>query len=140
MPSRLTEERKNKIVADYVLTKSINAAAKRNGVPWITARDVIEKNEELRTRLEQKKENQDTADIMAYMDGERDKVCKIIALGLDALADPEKLKGATPAQITTALGTLIDKWLLLKNPQIGGTAKIEIKTDDPELARWLNGN
>ena len=85
MPSRLTEERKNKIVADYVLTKSINAAAKRNGVPWITARDVIEKNEELRTRLEQKKENQDTADIMAYMDGERDKVCKIIALGLDEI-------------------------------------------------------
>mgnify|MGYP000189470229 FL=1 len=105
----------------------------------VTVRKLVMENSDFKRAIEAKKE-QDEADIIAYMDSKRDKVCKIIALGLDALADPEKLRGATPAQITTALGTLIDKWLLLKNPQSGGTAKIEIRTDDPELARWLNGN
>ncbi|MBS1480729.1 MAG: helix-turn-helix domain-containing protein [Christensenellaceae bacterium] len=139
MAARITEVRRKKILADYLETENYRETGRRNGVSDVTVRKLVMENSDFKRAIEAKKE-QDEADIIAYMDSKRDKVCKIIALGLDALADPEKLKGATPAQITTALGTLIDKWLLLKNPQSGGTAKIEIKTDDPELARWLNGN
>jgi len=137
--ARITEVRRKKILADYLETENYRETGRRNGVSDVTVRKLVMENSDFKRAIEAKKE-QDEADIIAYMDSKRDKVCKIIALGLDALADPEKLRGATPAQITTALGTLIDKWLLLKNPQSGGTAKIEIKTDDPELARWLNGN
>ena len=139
MAARITEVRRKKILADYLETENYRETGRRNGVSDVTVRKLVMENSDFKRAIEAKKE-QDEADIIAYMDGKRDKVCKIIALGLDALADPEKLRGATPAQITTALGTLIDKWLLLKNPQSGGTAKIEIRTDDPELARWLNGN
>lgn len=139
MAARITEVRRKKILADYLETENYRETGRRNGVSDVTVRKLVMENSEFKRAIEAKKE-QDEADIIAYMDSKRDKVCKIIALGLDALADPEKLRGATPAQITTALGTLIDKWLLLKNPQSGGTAKIEIRTDDPELARWLNGN
>lgn len=139
MAARITEVRRKKILADYLETENYRETGRRNGVSDVTVRKLVMENSDFKRAIEAKKE-QDEADIIAYMDSKRDKVCKIIALGLDALADPEKLKGATPAQITTALGTLIDKWLLLKNPQSGGTAKIEIRTDDPELARWLNGN
>lgn len=139
MAARITEVRRKKILADYLETENYRETGRRNGVSDVTVRKLVMENSDFKRAIEAKKE-QDEADIIAYMDSKRDKVCKIIALGLDALADPEKLKGATPAQITTALGTLIDKWLLLKNPQSDGTAKIEIKTDNPELARWLNGN
>ncbi len=139
MAARITEVRRKKILADYLETENYRETGRRNGVSDVTVRKLVMENSDFKRAIEAKKE-QDEADIIAYMDSKRDKVCKIIALGLDALADPEKLRGATPAQITTALGTLIDKWLLLKNPQSGGTAKIEIRTDDPELARWLNGN
>ena len=139
MAARITEVRRKKILADYLETENYRETGRRNGVSDVTVRKLVMENSDFKRAIETKKE-QDEADIIAYMDSKRDKVCKIIALGLDALADPEKLRGATPAQITTALGTLIDKWLLLKNPQSGGTAKIEIRTDDPELARWLNGN
>lgn len=44
------------------------------------------------------------------MERKRGIVCKILDKGLDALNSPEKLAEASPAQITTALGTLIDKW------------------------------
>ena len=139
MAARITEVRRKKILADYLETENYRETGRRNGVSDVTVRKLVMENSDFKRAIEAKKE-QDEADIIAYMDSKRDKVCKIIALGLDALADPEKLRGATPAQITTALGTLIDKWLLLKNPQSGGTAKIEIRTDDPEVARWLNGN
>ena len=139
MAARITEVRRKKILADYLETENYRETGRRNGVSDVTVRKLVMENSDFKRAIEAKKE-QDEADIIAYMGSKRDKVCKIIALGLDALADPEKLRGATPAQITTALGTLIDKWLLLKNPQSGGTAKIEIRTDDPELARWLNGN
>ena len=44
------------------------------------------------------------------MESQRGMVCEIIGKGLTVLNDEEKLKEATPAQITTAIGTLIDKW------------------------------
>lgn len=123
MAARITEVRRKKILADYLETENYRETGRRNGVSDVTVRKLVMENSDFKRAIEAKKE-QDEADIIAYMDSKRDKVCKIIALGLDALADPEKLRGATPAQITTALGTLIDKWLLLKNPQSGGTAKI----------------
>ena len=51
---------------------------------------------------------------MAYMESQKRKICEIIDKGLTVLNDPEKLKEATPSQITTALGTLIDKWTMDK--------------------------
>lgn len=53
-----------------------------------------------------------------------------IGKGLEALNSQEKLKEATPAQITTAMGTLIDKWAMIS----GGTSD-NSKEDD--LSRSL---
>lgn len=44
------------------------------------------------------------------MESKRDVVNEIITKGLEVLNSPEKLAEATPSQITTALGTLIDKF------------------------------
>lgn len=139
MPPRLSEEKEKKIIADYLITGNKRETARRNGVTACAVGKVIERNEDCARLLAQKKE-QDTADILAYMDANRDRVVQIINLGLDALCDPDKLKSATPAQITTALGTLIDKWTMAGNPLRGGTATIEIKTDNPDVARWLKND
>ncbi len=109
MAARLTDKQRKKIVADYLETQSVNAAAKRNNVSWDTARKVLDEAGDIEKKLDQKKE-ENTADIMAYMESSRGVVCEIIGKGLEALNSPEKLAEATPAQITTALGTLIDKW------------------------------
>ena len=109
MAARLTDRQKKKILADYLETQSVNAAAKKNKVSWDAANKVLKEAGEVEKKLEQKKE-QNTADILAYMESQRDIVCQIIGKGLAVLNDPEKLAEATPSQITTALGTLIDKW------------------------------
>lgn len=109
MAARLTDRKKKKIIADYMELGSYRATAKKNGVSDDSVRRVVEKCGDFQQKLEQKKE-ENTADILAYMESKREIVCKILDKGLDALNSPDKLKEASPAQITTALGTLIDKW------------------------------
>ena len=109
MAARLTDKQKKKIVADYLELGSYNAAAKLNGVSNHTVKRVVLGVPEISEKVKQKKE-ENTADILAYMESQKGLVCEIIGKGLAALNDQEKLSEASPAQITTALGTLIDKF------------------------------
>ena len=108
MAARLTDKQKKKIVADYLETESYNATAKKNGVCGQTVRRVVEESQGFTENLKQKKD-QNTADILAYMESKRQEVCGIIDIGLSVL--PEKIRDArTASEVTTALGTLIDKF------------------------------
>lgn len=109
MAARLTDKRKKKIIADYVQLGSYNAVAKKHGVADSTVKRVVLADPNMQKKAEQKKE-QNTADILTYMDSKKSVVCEILGKGLSILNDEEKLRDASPAQITTALGTLIDKW------------------------------
>ncbi len=111
MAKRLTDKQKKKIVADYLETGSINSAAKKNGVSWEAAKAALDAAGDIEKMIEDKKA-QNTADILEYMESQRGIVCSIIGKGLAILNDDEKLATATPAQITTALGTLIDKFTI----------------------------
>lgn len=123
MAARLTDKQKKKIIADYLESQSINATAKKNNVSWGTVRSVIDGMEDIEEKLEQKKE-ENTADILAYMESQKGIVCEILGKGLEALNSQEKLAEATPAQITTAMGTLIDKWAM-----IGGSPADTVRED-----------
>ena len=113
MAARLTDRQKKKILADYVQLGSYNATAKINGCSLNTVKHLVQANAEIAELCNQKKE-ENTADVLAYMESQKNVVCEIIGKGLAALNDPEKLAEASPSQITTALGTLIDKWALVQ--------------------------
>ena len=113
MAARLTDRQKKKILADYVQTNNYCATAKIHGVSATTVKNIVFANSDIVEKCEQKKE-ENTADVLAYMESQRDVVCQIIGKGLAVLNDPAKLAEATPSQITTAIGTLIDKWTLLQ--------------------------
>lgn len=126
MAARLTDKQKKKIVADYLESGSYRATGRKNGIADGTVKRVVLDCGDIEQKVAQKKE-ENTADILAYMERQRGIVCEIIGKGLEALNSPEKLAEATPSQITTALGTLIDKWVP-KGQLIGGKEQIE---DDP---------
>lgn len=109
MAAHLTDKQKKQIIADYVELGSYNAVARKHGVSVTTVTRVCGKSDETKQKVTEKKQ-ENTADILAYMEMKKQIVCEIIGKGLDVLNDEEKLKSATPAQITTALGTLIDKF------------------------------
>lgn len=128
MAARLTDRKKKKIIADYIELGSYNATAKKNGVSNHTVKRVVSEVPEMADKIQQKKD-ENTADILAYMESQKRLVCEIIGKGLSALNDPDKLADATPAQITTAMGTLIDKWTELQGVESGKEDGIKVIID-----------
>lgn len=128
MAARLTDRQKKKIVADYLETDSYRATARKNRVADGTVKRIVLECSDIEQKVAQKKE-ENTADILAYMESQKGLVCEIIGKGLAALNDPEKLAEATPAQITTALGTLIDKWALLMLKSSGEDSEVQVIID-----------
>ena len=87
MAARLTDKQKKKIIADYVQLGSYNAVSKINGVSATTVKNIVLKSADFVEKCEQKKD-ENTADILAYMESRRKQVCDIIEIGLAVL--PEK--------------------------------------------------
>lgn len=129
MAARLTDKQKKKILADYTLIGSYNAVAKINGVSDKTVRSLVLKNPEITEKYEQKKE-QNTADILDYMESQRDDVCKVLGICLGELKKAERYEKTPPQQIATTMAILIDKYTAF-----GGGPKDEDVEDD--LSRSL---
>ncbi len=139
MAARLTDRQKKKIIADYLEVESYNAVAKMNGVCGQTVRRVVEDSQGITDNLKQKKE-QNTIDILSYMESKRNIVCEILDKGLKALNSPEKLAEATPAQITTALGTLIDKWTAISGGPADTAKEDDLSRSLRELGKELESD
>lgn len=108
MAARLTDKQKKKIVADYLETGSYRATARKNHVADGTVKRIVLECGDIEQKVARKKD-ENTADILAYMESRRQAVCDIIEVGLAVL--PEKIQNArSAAEVTTALGTLIDKF------------------------------
>ena len=133
MAARLTDKQKKKIVADYLESQSVNTAAKMNGVSWDSAKKAIEEAGDIEKKLKEKKE-QNTADILEYMESRKGLICEIIQKGLDVLNTPGKLDEATPAQISTMIGTLLDKAAQYTN---NGTISPDMAEDNRILAQMF---
>lgn len=127
--AKLTDKQRKQIIADRADGMSLRKLAAKFNVSDATIRRTLANNPEAAQKVAEKKE-QNTQDILAYMESKRDVVCEIIGKGLSVLNSDEKLHEASPAQITTALGTLIDKWAM-----ISGGSPDESKDDD--LSRSL---
>ena len=138
MAARLTDRQKKKIIADYVQLGSYNATAKVNGVSLNTVKKVVQGNAEIAEMCNQKKE-ENAADILAYMEEKRKAVCDIIEVGLAVL--PEKIKTAKSAsEVTTALGTLIDKWATVSGGPADTAKEDELSKSLREMAEELESD
>ena len=109
MAKRLTDKEKKKIIADRVDGMSIRQLSKKYKVSTTTIQRITHGNPEITQMVTQKKD-ENTADILAFMDGKKQDVCDIISLYLEYLKDPDKLKRASVQSIATSLGIIIDKF------------------------------
>lgn len=126
---RLTDKQKKKIIADYVQLQNYTKTAKLNDVAESTVRKIVKNNPDCANQCDIKKE-QNTQDMLSYMESKKVRVQEIIDVYLGVLTDPEKLEGATLQQITTALGTLIDKWTVIDDRSKGDSFHQTVE-DDP---------
>lgn len=108
MAPRLTDRKKKEIIADYLEVESYSAVAKKHGVTHQTVRRIVQESPGFNEKVQEKKQ-QNTADILEHMESKKQEVCSIIDIALKVL--PEKIeKARTASEVTTALGTLIDKF------------------------------
>ena len=137
--AKLTDIEKQKIVADYVETQNYSETGRMNNVSDKTVKRVIDSVPDVVEKVELKKE-ENTKDILEYMDKIYDKQKSIIDLSLSALE--EKLKNpdmfTNVKDIATVYGVIFDKALKykeMKQRRIGGDGeikKIQIINDLPK--------
>ena len=117
--TKLTDKQKKKIIADYMEIGSYNEVARINNVARNTVKNVVLKNESTAILYQQKKE-ENTKDILEYMDNIAEKQKKIIDLSLEALE--EKLSNpdmfTNVKDIVTVYGVIFDKALKYKEMKL----------------------
>ena len=130
--TKLTDKQKKKIVADYVETQNYKQTGIKNKVDTETVRRIVKADKDFAKKSEQKKE-EDTRDILQYMDSIKEKQKRIIDLSLKALE--EKLKSpdmfTNVKDIATVYGVIFDKALKYK--------EIQIKSKENEETEKKNG-
>lgn len=120
---RLTDRQKKKIVADYVQLQSYAKTAKLNDVAESTARKIVKDNPKCADLCALKKE-QNTQDMLSYLGSKREEAQNLLGLYLQAMADKGKIAEATLPQLSTAFGTIVDKFAML-----GDQSSIEVPDD-----------
>ena len=127
---RLTEETKQKIIADYVMTQNKQRTADLNGVSPTTVRRVLAETDkiELFEKVRQKK-TEVTESVTEYVESQGEEVKRLIGKYINALNDDEKLSHANLVQVATALGIVMDKFAPHMQTRDNRNAAIKITLD-----------
>ena len=109
--AKLTDKQKQKIIADYVQTQNKTRTAEVNNVSRTTVIKVLREMDEteLNEKLHQKKQ-ENTENILQYVESRGEEVKTIIGTYLDVLQDKDKIERAGLREVATALGIVIDKF------------------------------
>lgn len=118
--TKLTDKQKKKIIADYMENQNYSETGRLNNVSNKTVERIIKNNKDVSNIVKQKKE-ENTKDILEYMDKISEKQKKIIDLSLEALE--YKLSNPNDVfmnvkDIVTVYGVIFDKAIKYKELQI----------------------
>ena len=112
---KLTDKQKKKIVADYAINQNYSETARMNNVTDTTVRKIVKEDPDSLKKIEEKKE-ENTKDILEYVDSIAKDQKEIIKLSMEALK--KKLKNpdmfTTVKDIATVYGVIFDKALKAK--------------------------
>ena len=112
---KLTDKKKKLIVADYIDCGNYSEVARKHGVSDTTVRKLVSTDSESLKKIEQKKE-ENTKDVLEYMDSLNEKKKSIINKLLLAIEDKaDKLDSFTNIKdVASAYGIIIDKEIKLR--------------------------
>ena len=98
MAKHLTDAKKKKIIADYVGCGNYSEVARKNKV----SKDILQKAQE--------KKEQNTKDMLEYLDNKKQDAMEFIDMALASMMEPEKLKKSSVQALATSIGIIIDKF------------------------------
>lgn len=106
---KLTDRQRKKAIADYVNGESIRSISRRLKVAPSTIKRIIDADPKTKQAATDKKD-ENTLDMLAYMDGKTREAQSFIDACMTEMLTPGRLEKAKLSEITTAMGTVIDKW------------------------------
>lgn len=113
--AKLTDKKKKLIIADYIECGNYSEVARKHKVSDTTVRKLVKSDKNSLEKIEQKKE-ENTQDVLEYMDTLKDRKKKIVEKLLKAIEDKaDNLDNFTNIKdVASAYGIIIDKELKLK--------------------------
>ena len=112
---KLTDKKKKLIIADYIECGNYSELARKHNVSDTTVRKLVKSDKTSSEKIEQKKE-ENTQDVLAYMDSLKDRKKTIVDKLLRAIEDKadnlDNFKNIK--DVASAYGIIIDKELKLR--------------------------
>ena len=119
--AKLTDKQKKKIIADYVDNGNYSETARMNNTTDTTVRTIIKDNKDMALKKMEQKKQQNTKDILEYMEETKDKRKKVIDLCLEKMEERlNKDELMNIKDIATAYGVLVDKSLKVNEMNSNG--------------------
>ena len=146
--TKLTDKQKKKIIADYVDNGNYSETARINNTTDTTVRTIIKDNKDMALKKMEQKKQQNTKDILEYMEETKEKRKKVIDLCLEKMEERlNKDELMNIKDIATAYGVLVDKSLKVNEMNGNGnnsntnvpTIKLEV-VDNSNLESVLYDN
>ena len=146
--TKLTDKQKKKIIADYVDNGNYSETARINNTTDKTVRTIIKDNKDMALEKMEQKKQQNTKDILEYMEETKEKRKKVIDLCLEKMEERlNKDELMNIKDIATAYGVLVDKSLKVNEMNGNGnnsntnvpTIKLEV-VDNSNLESVLYDN
>lgn len=132
--AKLTDKQRKKIIAERAEGATLPQLAKKYEVSTTTIARTLKSDPETEKLVNEKKA-ENARDVLACMEKNKAKVCGIIENYLDYLIDLSHFEKVNPAQLTTVVGTLIDKWTQNTN---NGSISPDMAEDNRILAQMFN--
>lgn len=110
MGAHLTDRTKKKIIADRIEGMSYKRLAAKYKVSEWAVRTAIKSDPTLTQKIIEKKE-QNSKDMISFLDEQKSSAQEFILMAMEALKDPEKLNKTGAQSLATAMGIIIDKFM-----------------------------
>lgn len=137
---KLTDRQKKKIIADYVDNGNYSETARINNTTDTTVRTIIKENKNVALKKMEQKKEENTQDMLQYLESKKEDKKRVIELCFKALED----KLATPDMFTSVrdiamvYGIIVDKDLKIKEIEATKTNVENINKNISNIADLLN--
>ena len=137
---KLTDKQKKKIIADYVDNGNYSETARLNNTTDTTVRTIIKENKDIALKKMEQKKEENTQDMLQYLESKKEDKKRVIELCFKALED----KLASPDMFTSirdiamVYGIIVDKDLKIKEIEATKNNVEDINKNISNIANLLN--
>lgn len=136
-PHKYTEEKRQAIIADYVLTGNLSAVARSHNIAVSTVRYLVYSDPNLVSCCNDKKEEV-LQSVLDYLETEGEQHKTILGKLLKRMNDDEAINKLSPQQAATVYGILVDKQLAATGKR-GNNISIQIgvaNATPEDIEKW----